>query len=57
MPTNKPRISIAVDDELLTKIDDFRYSHRIPSRAAATIRLIERGLSEYADDELEHKDE
>ena len=44
MPTNKPRYTIIVDDELLEKIDDFRFENRYPSRSAATLELIRRGM-------------
>ena len=40
MPTNRPRYTIIVDDELLNQIDDFRFNNRFPSRSAATLALI-----------------
>jgi metal-responsive CopG/Arc/MetJ family transcriptional regulator len=48
MPTNKPRYTIIVDDELLEKIDDFRFENRYPSRSAATLELIRRGMEALA---------
>lgn len=44
MPTEKPRYTIVVDDELLKRIDDFRFENRYPSRSAATLELIRLGL-------------
>ena len=44
MPTHKPRYTVVVDDELLKKIEDFRYENRYPSRSAATVELIRLGL-------------
>jgi len=44
MPTQKPQVLLTLDDELLEKIEDFRYSNRIPSRSEAIRRLIESGL-------------
>lgn len=44
MPTNKPRYTIVVDEELLKKIDDFRFENRYPSRSAATLELIRLGI-------------
>lgn len=44
MPTEKPRYSITVDEELLKKIDDFRFENRYPSRSAATLELIRLGV-------------
>lgn len=48
MPTNKPRYTIIVDDELLEKIDNFRFENRYPSRSAATLELIRRGMEVLA---------
>lgn len=44
MPTEKPRYTVIVDDELLKKIDDFRFDNRYPSRSAATLDLIRIGM-------------
>ena len=44
MPTEKPRFTVIVDEELLKKIDDFRFENRYPSRSAATLELIRRGI-------------
>ena len=50
MPTEKPRFTVIVDDELLKRIDDFRFEN--PSRSAAKIDLISLGL-----DQLEKEQE
>jgi metal-responsive CopG/Arc/MetJ family transcriptional regulator len=47
MPTEKPKILITLDDDLLTRIDDFRFGNRINSRSEAIRRLIEEALSKY----------
>jgi len=44
MPTEKPRYTITVDEELMQRIDDFRFENRYPSRSAATLVLIRLGL-------------
>lgn len=44
MPTSKPTIIIVMEDDLLTRIDDFRFGNRINSRSEAIRRLIEEGL-------------
>lgn len=44
MPTQKPRYTVIVDEELLKKIDDFRFENRYPSRSAATLELIRLGM-------------
>lgn len=44
LPTNKPRYTITVDEDLLKEIDDFRFENRYPSRAAATLDIIKLGM-------------
>ena len=44
MPTEKPRYTVIVDEDLLKQIDDFRFEHRHPSRSAATLELIRLGI-------------
>jgi metal-responsive CopG/Arc/MetJ family transcriptional regulator len=44
MPTEKPRYTVIVDDELMRRIDDFRFENRYPSRSAATVDLIRLGF-------------
>lgn len=44
MPTKKPRYTVIVDEDMLKKIDDFRFENRYPSRSAATLALIRIGL-------------
>ncbi len=44
MPTDKPRYTVIVDEELLKRIDDFRFENRYPSRSAATLELIRMGM-------------
>ena len=46
MPTKKPRYTVIVDDEMLKRIDDFRFENRYPSRSAATLELIRLGLEQ-----------
>ena len=47
MPTEKPRYTVIVDEELLKQIDDFRFENRFPSRSAATLELIRRGIKQF----------
>ncbi len=44
MPTEKPIITFAVEEELLKKIKDFRFDNRIETRSEAIRLLIEEGL-------------
>lgn len=57
MPIEKPRFTVIVDEELLKEIDDFRFENRYPSRSAATIDLIRRGIEQLQkDQEKDHSD-
>ena len=51
MPTEKPRFTVIVDEELLKEIDDFRFENRYPSRSVATIDLIRRGIEQLQKDQ------
>jgi hypothetical protein len=47
MPTDKPRILLTVDEDLLERIDDFRFENRINTRSEAMRRLLEEALKKY----------
>ena len=49
MPTQKPIIPVAMDDDLVKRIDDYRRTIEgsIPSRSEAIRRLIEEGLASH----------
>jgi len=44
MPTKKPILNFVVDEELLKRIDDYRFENRINSRSEAVRSLIKEGL-------------
>ena len=44
LTTTKPRYTVTVDDDLMKKIDDFRFENRYFSRSAATVELIRMGM-------------
>lgn len=44
MTTEKPKILLILEDELLARIEDYRFGNRISSRSEAIRRLIEEGL-------------
>jgi len=44
MPTEKPKIIFVAERELLNRIDDYRFEHRINSRSEAIRKLIEEAL-------------
>jgi hypothetical protein len=46
MATDKPFLSFVVDPDLLKRIDDWRFKHRFPTRAAAIKWLLEWALSQ-----------
>ncbi|MBW1785584.1 MAG: hypothetical protein JRK53_03040 [Deltaproteobacteria bacterium] len=53
MPTKKPVITMIFPEDLLEKVEDYRYENRIPTRTEAIRQLIEKGLKGY---EKESKD-
>jgi hypothetical protein len=44
------RLQVMLSPEELTAIDDFRFTHRMPTRAAAVRELLKLGLSGLAAD-------
>ena len=56
MPTEKPRYTIIVDEEMLRQIDDFRFENRYPSRSAATLELIRRGMEQIRLEQAREQD-
>jgi len=51
MPTNKPIISVVLDDETLEKVDDYRFENRISSRSKALNELIKKGIIQLEKEE------
>ena len=47
MATDKPKILLVLDDDLLKRIDDYRFENRIPARSEAIRRLIDESLRAY----------
>ena len=47
MPTEKPKVIFVADNDLLKRLDDFRYDNRIPARNEAIRRLIDESLKRY----------
>ncbi|WDI32975.1 PAS domain-containing protein [Hyphococcus flavus] len=43
--TRESKLNVIVNDEEMEAIDDWRFKHRLPSRAAAIRELIGRGMS------------
>ena len=55
MPTQKPRYTVVVDEDLLRQIDDFRFENRFPSRSAATLELIRLGIQQLEREKQERE--
>jgi metal-responsive CopG/Arc/MetJ family transcriptional regulator len=47
MATNKPQILLTIDENLLKRIEDFRFENRINTRSEAIRRLLEEAVSRY----------
>lgn len=45
MPTNKPRFTVTMSDEMLQQIDDFKFANRYKTQNQAVIALVRRGCS------------
>jgi metal-responsive CopG/Arc/MetJ family transcriptional regulator len=46
MNSDKPVVNFVIEEDLLKKIDDYRFEKRFPSRAAAIKNLIRIGLEQ-----------
>ena len=47
MPTKKDILNFAVDEDLMKRLDDFRFGNRINTRSEAIRRLLEEALKKY----------
>jgi len=47
MPTEKPILTFAIDEELLERLNDFRFENRIETRSEAIRMLVENALKDY----------
>jgi metal-responsive CopG/Arc/MetJ family transcriptional regulator len=47
MPTKKPQILLTLDEDLLKRIEDYRYANRIAARSEAVRRLIDESLKRW----------
>lgn len=46
---DKPILNFVIDPELLSRIDDYRFEHRFPTRAAAIKWLLAWGVERNPD--------
>lgn len=47
MPTQKDILNFAIDEELMERLDDFRFGNRINTRSEAIRRLLDEALKKY----------
>ena len=47
MPTKMPWYLLPIDDELMQRLDDFRFENRINTRSEAIRRLLDDSLKRY----------
>ena len=47
MPTEKPILTFAIDEELLERLNDFRFENRIETRSEAIRMLVEKALKDH----------
>jgi len=47
MPTEKPKIIFVADNELIERLDDFRFENRINTRSETIRRLLDEALKKY----------
>ena len=55
MPTEKPRFTITLEEELVKKINDYKFSHRMKNQTQAVVSLIEKGFESLLHTSLESK--
>lgn len=56
MPTDKPRFSITMDEDLLEKVNEHQHDNKFSTQTKAIIDLVRKGLdSEEFQDALAHK--
>ena len=52
MPTDKPRFTITVDDDLYNQITEYRFSNRMKNQTQAVLSLIDKGLAVLSGDHI-----
>ena len=44
MPTDKPRFTVTIDEELMKRLEDYRFENRFSSRSKTVVELVRLGL-------------
>jgi len=47
MPTEKPKIIFVADEDLIKRLDDYRFGNRIKTQSEAIRRLLDAGLEQW----------
>ena len=47
MPTKKPIITFAAEEDLIERINDYRFINRIETKSDAIRKLVEEGLKKW----------
>lgn len=47
MPTEKPRVTFAISQDRLNKIDAYRFDNKFKNQTQAILSLIEKGLADF----------
>lgn len=55
MAVKKPTITMVFDEDLLERVDDYRYGNRIPTRTEAIRQILEKGLKEIEKEKSEKR--
>lgn len=53
MPTQKPIISVVLDEETLKRVEDYQFENRIQSRSKALNEIIRLGMEQLEKEEKE----
>ena len=54
MANDKPKVLLILEEDLLKRIDDYRYENQIPARTEAIGRLIKEGLKQYKKKKIDY---
>ena len=47
MPSDKPKVLLLLNEDLLNRIEDYRFENRINTRSEAIRRLLEEALKKH----------
>ena len=56
MPTERPRVMVVIDEDMLKEIDDIRFDKRYASRSQLMFDLLKMGIKEMREKESSQND-